>query len=80
MMGCSLLMPKMYTIAESVNAPAPSAMAERSMVIHKPHGTESLRFVMTSPSTRTRIAEYRPITNNTARRPIQSSNVLLKGS
>src|SRR6266542_3347405 len=49
MIGCKRLMPKIYTIAESVNAPAPKAIDDRSIVIHNPHGTESLILVMNNP-------------------------------
>src|SRR5512140_514585 len=57
MIGCKRLMPKIYTIAESVNAPAPSAMEDRSMVIHNPHGTESLMLVIYNPLINTVMAE-----------------------
>src|SRR3972149_5442605 len=42
-------MRKRYPAAEKVNAPAPRAMADRSCVIHNPHGTRSLRPVTCRP-------------------------------
>jgi len=47
--GWNCLSPSRYTAAHSRKAPALMAMDDRSMVIHRPHGTRSLRFVTWRP-------------------------------
>ena len=39
----------MYTMALKVKAPAPNAMADRSIVIHRPQGTVLLILVTLKP-------------------------------
>ena len=61
MSGVNFFSPKIYTMADRVNAPAPKAIAERSIVIQRPQGTESYIFVTSRPLTNTLIAEMRPM-------------------
>ena len=65
---------KMYATVESENAPAPSAIADRSTVIHSPHGTRSVRLVISNPYHSTRIPEIRPTTTMTPRTSSQKLN------
>ena len=48
-------------IADRVKAPAPNAMEDRSMVIHKPQGTVLLILVTMRPLVKTSYADISPI-------------------
>src|SRR5690606_2800675 len=54
-------------MVESENAPAPSAMAERSTVIHRPHGTRLERIVTSRPTHSTAAADTSPTNSITPR-------------
>jgi len=65
---------KIYATVESENAPAPKAIADRSTVIHKPHGTRLVRLVTSSPYHSTRMAEISPTITMMPRASSQALN------
>src|SRR3990172_8961633 len=71
-MDWNFFRPNRYTTADRVNAPAPKAMADRSIVIHKPQGTRSLMLVTTRPLRKTSKAAASPIVSKTAIKPSQA--------
>src|SRR5512139_4271621 len=56
-----------------LNAPAPRAMEERSIVIHSAHGTLSVRLVIPNPFHRTMIPAIAPLNRM---RPMTASQII----